>query len=156
MAICGVFVAFTYGFIWIGGKIGDEILGAKRTMFLGAVILMCSYASLGAASKATVFYSLAGVVVGNALFKANPSSLISKLFAKGDPTLDAAMTMYYMAINIGSLLATAFTPLIAQYLGWAWAFYLCAIGLFAGLVNYIMLRHWLRDIATEAGRVPLS
>ena len=40
---------------------------------------MCSYASLGAVTKATVFYSLAGVVVGNALFKDNPSSLISKL-----------------------------------------------------------------------------
>ena len=156
MVICGVFVSFTYGFIWLGGKIGDQVLGAKRTLFLGAVILMCSYASLGAATKATVFYSLAGVVVGNALFKANPSSLISKLFAKGDPALDAAMTMYYMAINVGSLCATAFTPLIAQNLGWNWAFYVCAMGLFAGLVNYLLLRHWLRNVATEAGKAPLS
>ena len=46
------------------------------------------------ATKATVFYSLAGVVVGSALFKANPSSLISKLFTKGDSALDSAMTMY--------------------------------------------------------------
>ena len=31
MVICGVFVSFTYGFIWLGGKIGDQVLGAKRT-----------------------------------------------------------------------------------------------------------------------------
>ena len=66
------------------------------------------------------------------------------------------MTMYYMAINVGSLFATAFTPLISQNLGWSWAFYVCAIGLFSGLINYLVLRHWMRNVATEAGKAPLS
>ena len=153
-AVFGAFFAFTYGFIWIGGKIGDEYFGAKRTLLLGAVILMLAYASLGAATKATVFYSLAGIVVGNALFKANPSSLISKLFDKGDPALDGAMTMYYMAINIGSFFSTLLTPIIAIQWGWDWAFYICAIGLVMGLCNYLMLRHWLGDVSTKAGQYP--
>ena len=50
------------------------------------------------------------VAIGGGLFKANPTSLISKLFEKGDPTLDGAMTLY-MAINIGSFVSMLLTPI---------------------------------------------
>ncbi|MDE4965962.1 POT-type proton-dependent oligopeptide transporter, partial [Francisella tularensis] len=57
---------------------------------------------LGSTDLKVVLYSLAGVAIGGGLFKANHTSLISKLFEKGDTSLDRAMTLYYMAINIGS------------------------------------------------------
>jgi proton-dependent oligopeptide transporter, POT family len=154
--IFGSFSAFVYGFIWIGGWIGDEYLGAKRTLVLGAIILMISYAALALANQYTIFYALSGIVVGNALFKANPSSLISKMYQKGDVALDGAMTLYYMAINIGSTLSMAITPMIAQKYGWSSAFWLCSFGLFIGLSNYFFYHQLLTTLSTKPEQGPLD
>jgi POT family proton-dependent oligopeptide transporter len=154
--VFGSFSAFVFGFVWVGGLIGDRYLGAKRTLLLGATILMIAYALLGSSDKNTVFYALSCIVVGNALFKANPSSLISKLYAKGDPALDGAMTLYYMAVNIGATISMALTPIIADHYGWGVAFWLCAFGLLLGIINYVTFAKAMRSVATDAGRKPLS
>lgn len=154
--IFGAFTAFVYGFVWIGGFIGDKYLGAKRTIVIGAAILMISYFALALSNMHTVFYALAGIIVGNTLFKANPSSLISKLYEKGDSALDSAMTMYYMAINIGSFVSMAITPILAKAIGWEYAFAFCGFGLFCALLNYFIFYHILEDVATEAGKEVLE
>ncbi len=154
--VFGSFSAFVYGFVWIGGWIGDKYLGAKRTLVLGVIVLMLAYIGLAFATYQTIFYALAGIVVGNALFKANPSSLISKMYAKGDVNLDGAMTLYYMAINVGAMLSMALTPIIAQQFGWAYAYGLCALGLFLGLANYFFYRHLLTSLNTDVELLPLN
>lgn len=147
--VFGSFSAFVYGFVWIGGWIGDKYLGAKRTMMLGGIVLMFAYAALALATRNTIFYALAGIVVGNALFKANPSSIISKMYAKGDTALDSAMTMYYMGVNLGAFFSMAITPIIAQNYGWGYAYGICSAGLFFGLLNYFFYRHLLDGLNTD-------
>jgi len=154
--VFGSFSAFVYGFIWIGGYLGDHYFGAKRTLFLGAIILMIAYALLGIADKHTVFYALALIVVGNTLFKANPSSLISKLYKKGDFRLDGAMTMYYMAVNIGAMISMGITPVIAENYGWGPAFLLCSLGLMLGILSFHFFKKQMQNLSTSAGECPLS
>lgn len=153
--VFGSFSAFVYGFVWLGGWIGDHYLGAKRTLQLGALMLFISYAALALSNTHTVFYALAGIVVGNALFKANPSNLISKMYHNDVAGLDGAMTLYYMAINLGSIFSIAATPILAQHFGWSVAFGLCSVGLFVGIMNYWVFSHYLRGLATRAGTLPL-
>jgi POT family proton-dependent oligopeptide transporter len=150
--IFGSFAAFVYGFVWIGGWIGDKYIGAKRTLLIGAIILMISYLSLGIADQDTIFYALGGIVVGNALFKANPSSLVSKIYNDDVQGLDAAMTVYYMAINIGSFVSMSITPIIADKFGWHWAFISCGLGLFLGILNYLVFYKHLANLSSAAGR----
>lgn len=154
--VFGSFSAFVFGFIWIGGWIGDKYLGAKRAIVLGAIILMLSYIGLALATRETIFYALAGIVVGNALFKANPSSLISKMYAKGDPALDGAMTLYYMGINLGAIFSMAITPIVAEKYGWSYAYGICALGLFLGLANFYVYRAVLRNLNTAVELKPLD
>lgn len=142
--IFGAFGALVYGFIWIGGWLGDQYLGAKQTLVLGAITLMLSYLGLALANYHTVFYALAGIVVGNALFKANIGSLISKLYAKTSNKLDKAITYLYMTNNIGSMFSMAITPVFAEKGHWRIAFCLSAIGLFLGLSNYFVHRYLLQ------------
>jgi proton-dependent oligopeptide transporter, POT family len=156
MYLFGTFAAFVYGFIWVGGYIGDHYLGAKRAIIIGAIILAISYASMAVATKGAVYFSLAGIVVGNALFKANPSSLISKLYKKGDTALDGAMTLYYMAINIGAFISMAITPIVAANFGWGYAFAICSIGLFLGTASFFMFYRVLDNVYTDAGKNPLK
>ena len=134
--IFGSFSAFVYGFVWIGGWIGDKYMGAKRTILIGGIILMLAYLSLALANKETIVYALGAIVVGNALFKANPTSLISKIYGKGNPALDGAITLYYVAINTGSLISMFLTPIIAHTYGWHYAFALCSLGLLLGIFKF--------------------
>ncbi len=154
--VFGSFSAFVYGFVWIGGYMGDSYLGTKRTMILGAIILMLSYTWLALSNPHTVFYALATIVIGNTLFKANSSALIAKMYRKGDPAFDGAMTMYYMAVNLGSLVSMFLTPIIADVWGWSYAFWLCAFGLFLGVINYFVCVRILDSLDTGADKEPLN
>ncbi|AJC48862.1 MFS transporter [Allofrancisella guangzhouensis] len=154
--IMGSFFAFTYGFVWIGGYLGDKVLGAKRSVILGSVILAASYCSFSFADKETIYYTLAGIIIGNAIFKANPSSLISKMFEKGDSRLDGAMTLYYMAINVGSLFSMSITPIIAEIWGYKYAFIVCGIGLIVGVIGFFYFYQKMQALYTNAGSKPLN
>ncbi|WP_150467888.1 oligopeptide:H+ symporter [Francisella sp. SYW-9] len=166
MLIFGSFSAFLYGGPLIGGWIGDNYLGAKRTIFIGAGLLAISYFCLsisanlsqvfGISEKAMVMYALAGVAIGGGLFKANPSSLISKLYDKGDPALDGAMTLYYMAINIGSFVSMLLTPIVAAKYGYMHAFFCSAFGMLLGLLSYTIFYPKIKHIMTEAGSRKMS
>jgi POT family proton-dependent oligopeptide transporter len=153
--VFGSFTAFVYGFIWIGGWLGDNYLGSKRTMILGAIILMLSYAALALSNAHTIFYALSGIIIGNALFKANPSALISKMYANNEPALDSAMTLYYMAVNLGSMVSMFLTPIIAEKYGWTKAFWLCSGGLALGLANYFVYYRLLADLNNPADRMKM-
>lgn len=166
MLIFGSFSALLYGGPLIGGWIGDNYLGAKRTIFIGAGILFLSYLSLsfgtviaqfiGNTEKTIVMYSLSGVAIGGGLFKANPTSLISKLFEKGDPALDGSMTLYYMAVNIGSFISMLITPIIAAKYGYLHAFLCSAFGMLLGIINYTIFYPKFKKITTDAGKQKMS
>lgn len=151
----GAFTAMVYGFVWVGGWLGDVYLGSKRTLILGAAILSCAYLALTFASRDLIFYALAGIVVGNALFKANPAALISKMYVKEDPAFVSAMTFYYVAVNLGALFSMALTPMIMQQIGVSHAFSVSALGLMIGLSLFIYHASALNHLHHDAGRKPL-
>lgn len=101
----GAYSALVYGMVVIGGYLGDRILGTKRTIVLGLVVLAMGYFSLAVTDKQHVFLALGLICVGNGLFKANPSNLLSKCYDDNDPRLHGGFTLYYMAINLGSMVA---------------------------------------------------
>ena len=154
--VFGSFAGLNYGFIWLGGFIGDKYLGAKRTIVIGALILFLGYCLLLLSSQTAVLYSLSCIVVGSALFKSNPTSLISKMYQDSDSKLDGAITMYYMAVNVGGGISMALIPILVQFYGWHSGFGVCAIGLVIALSTYTYFYGLLKNIATEAGSKKLK
>ncbi len=150
------FAALAYAFLSVGGYIGDKILGSKRTILLGALVLALGYLILGFNSQEYLFYGLGTIVAGNALFKSNPSSLISKLYAPDDHRIDGAFTMYYMAINTGSFAASLSSPLIAKYWGWNAAFFVSFCGLLVAMFSYMLFHKVLSKSGSEPDFKPLN
>lgn len=76
-------------------------------MVLGAIVLALGYFMTGISllKPEMIFIALGTIAVGNGLFKANPASLLSKCYPQKDPRLDGAFTLFYMSINVGSLLS---------------------------------------------------
>ncbi len=87
---------------------------------------------------------MAAIAVGNGLFKANPSSLLSTCYAKDDPRLDGAFTMYYMSVNIGSFFSMLATPWLAARYGWSTAFALSVVGMLITVVNFAFCQRWVK------------
>ncbi|HET7570046.1 MAG TPA: oligopeptide:H+ symporter [Gammaproteobacteria bacterium] len=142
--IWGAMVSMVYALTMVGGFIGDKVLGARRTMTLGAITLMIGYALLAIPSAATLFFAMGVISIGNGLFKVNPNNLVSRLYPNDPSKLDSTFTIYYMSINIGSLISIAATPIVANNFGWHVAFGVSAIGLALGLLNYFFMRRAVR------------
>lgn len=127
-------------------------------MVLGAVVLAAGYFATGLSlyQPNLIFFALGTIAVGNGLFKANPASLLSKCYPPKDPRLDGAFTLFYMSINIGSLLSLSLAPVIAERFGYTVTYYLCGIGLIFALLVYFCCRHMVRHIGSEPDTKPLN
>ena len=142
------FSALVYGLVAIGGWLGDKVLGTKRVIMLGAIVLAIGYGLVAWSGHdaAVVYMGMATIAVGNGLFKANPSSLLSTCYSKDDPRLDGAFTMYYMSINIGSFFSMLATPWLAAKFGWSVAFALSFVGMLITVVNFLFCRNWVKRL----------
>ncbi|WP_440137030.1 POT-type proton-dependent oligopeptide transporter, partial [Klebsiella pneumoniae] len=72
----GAFSALVYGFVAAGGWIGDKVIGTKRAITLGAIILMIGYVLLGMSTtkdhfggETLIYIAMGFITVGNGLFK---------------------------------------------------------------------------------------
>jgi POT family proton-dependent oligopeptide transporter len=150
----------------IGGWIGDKVLGTKRCMVLGAMILALGYALMAVPTDNTwfLFGALGVVVVGNGLFKPNNANLVRKVYEGDDSKIDSAFTIYYMAVNVGSTFSMLATPWIKDYvnatygnaLGWHVAFAVCSVGLVIGLLNVMLMRKTIAHIGSLPDERPLE
>ncbi len=163
--VWGAAAALIYVAPAIGGWVGDKVLGSRRTMLLGAVILALGYSMMVIPGENVwfLFYSLGVIVVGNGLFKANAGNLVRKIYEGDDSKIDSAFTIYYMAVNLGAMISQLLTPWLKDYvndhygnqLGWHIAFAVCAIGLALGLANYALMRRTMAHIGSEPDEEPL-
>lgn len=152
----GAFAALVYAFISVGGFIGDKLLGTKRTMLLGAIVLAIGYALLAYNPDVTLYYAMGTIIAGNMLFKANPSSLVSKLYRADDHRIDSAFTMYYMSINVGSFISMILCPIVQERWGYSPAFLVCSIGLILAIGAYLVFGRVLSGIGSDPDSKPMN
>ena len=103
--IYGAYTALIYATGIFGGAIADRILGFRRSIVLGGLIMAAGCLLLVLRDKDMFLLGLSLLIVGNGLFKPNISSLVGKLYPINDPRRDAGFTIFYMGINMGALLA---------------------------------------------------
>lgn len=149
-ATFGAFSALLYGLVALGGYLGDRVLGTKRTLVLGLVVLALGYLALAVTDKQHMYYALALICVGCGLFKSNPSHLLAKTYAPHDPRLHTGFTLYYMAINLGAIVALFAGPALSSLYGYPYAYFASFLGILLGLANYVFQRKHLVGIETLA------
>jgi POT family proton-dependent oligopeptide transporter len=164
--VWGAAAALIYATPAVGGWIGDKLIGTRRTMRIGAVVLTLGYALLWLPTNSEYFLYLAlgVIIVGNGMFKPNSGNLVRKIYEGDDTRIDSAFTMYYMAVNIGSMISMTLTPWIRNYVGarygdsagWHTAFGVCSIGLILGLINYAFMSRALAHIGSPADDLPVK
>jgi len=154
--IYGAFSALLYGFVGLGGWCGERILGASTTLLLGLLVMLLGYLGLTFASVEAFFPSLAGVCIGNALFKANPATILGKIYHDQPEKLHSAFTIFYMTVNLGALSALIIGPFLSHHLGYRYAFFASALGIFIAccvvMINKIKLREVTQELQMFQGK----
>ncbi|HEX2146012.1 MAG TPA: oligopeptide:H+ symporter [Glycomyces sp.] len=136
-----------------GGWLADRILGPRRGVLIGGIIIMFGHISMAIPVKnpATVFFGLFLVVAGSGLLKPNISVMVGKLYDDDtDARRDAGFSVFYMGINLGAFLGILITPYLAGEDRWHLGFGAAAVGMALGLLWYV--RGWPR--LTHAGIGP--
>ncbi len=151
------FSAMVYILPSVGGYLGDKVIGTKRAILLGAIFLALGYMCLSIPfiSNQNLLIPLAIIAVGNGFFKANPSSLLSKVYEKTGHNLDSGFTLYYMAINIGALISMNLTPILSAHFGWHTGFLVCFLGLLVAIISFFVFRRTSAQYGSEPDRKPL-
>ncbi len=90
-----------------------------------------------------LFLALSLIIVGVGFLKANISTVVGALYEEGDARRDGGFTIFYVGINLGSLLATAACSYLGYNYGWAYGFGLAGIGMLAGLATFLLGQSWL-------------
>jgi POT family proton-dependent oligopeptide transporter len=151
--IYALYVSSVYLLSVPGGWVADRVLGLRRTVFIGGVIIMLGHICLAVPSLTTFYLGLALIATGTGLLKSNISVLVGKLYTPEDVRRDAGYSIYYMGINTGALIAPLVTGWLAQgesfkrilasagiapENSWHWGFGAAAVGMFLGLVQYTL------------------
>ncbi|MFJ1267813.1 peptide MFS transporter [Legionella lytica] len=129
-ALVGSFTALTYLSPVVGGWIADKLIGQKRAVLLGAIVLFISYCLLSSVDSVSVLTaSLAGIAVGTGLLKPNISSLLGNEYLQGSARRESGFTIFYMGITSGIILGTTLPSILNEHFGWTASFTSAAIGM---------------------------
>jgi POT family proton-dependent oligopeptide transporter len=154
----GAYTGLVYATPLLGGMLADRILGYRRAIILGGILMAIGEFALAAPGfgwmpkTLTYFYGgLALIIIGNGFFKPNISTMVGTLYKPGDARRDSAFTIFYMGINIGATAA----PLICGYVGETWGYHygflIAGIGMVLGLLSFITFQGMLGEKGLPPG-----
>jgi proton-dependent oligopeptide transporter, POT family len=151
--IYGVYTASVYLANIPGGWLADRVLGQRRAVLYGGILIASGHYALAVPAAATFYLGLLLIILGTGLLKPNISVIVGQLYGTQDTRRDSAFSLFYMGINLGAFLG----PIIAGYLvqnegfraqlaswgmdpnsAWHWGFGAAGVGMTLGLVQYVL------------------
>jgi proton-dependent oligopeptide transporter, POT family len=131
----GMYTAFVYLTPFFGGWLADKVLGQRKAVVIGGVVIAIGQFLL--MSPALFLPGLLCLILGNGCFKPNISTQVGGLYPKGDPRRDRAFTIFYMGINLGAFFSPLICGTLGQVYGWQYGFGAAGVGMIGGLLFYL-------------------
>lgn len=158
--IYGMYTALVYLTPLFGGMLADRVLGQRKAVVIGGVLMAIGQFLLAAESM--FLLGLLFLILGNGSFKPNLATQVGSLYPPGDPRLDRAYSIYYMGVNLGAFFAPLVCGTLGQKFGWAYGFSAAGVGMVCGLLFYLWGQKFLakdlltRSQETHKEKVPLT
>lgn len=159
----GATQAFVYAFTFVGGLFADKILGFRKSLFWGGLLMIVGSLILATNPHDFFFLGISFTVVGTGFFKPNISTMVGKLYRSGDSRTDAGFSLFYAGINLGALLGgylciaigkgEMLSHLIPEDKRWNVAFGLAAIVMIISLINFIFTQRSLGPIGLQPQKI---
>ena len=137
-AIYGLYTAMVYLLSLPGGWFADRIVGQRRAVLFGGILITAGEFCLVAPSLTPFYCGLALLILGTGLLKANVSTIVGQLYKPDDHRRDAGFSIFYMGINIGALISPLACGWVGEKISWRLGFGVAGIGMLAGLIQYVL------------------
>jgi proton-dependent oligopeptide transporter, POT family len=144
--IYGAYTGSVYLMSIPGGWIADNVLGTRRAVFVGGVIIALGHFSMAVPTSWTFYSGLILIVLGTGLLKPNVSAIVGSLYNENDQRRDAGFSIFYMGINLGAFLAPLITAYLGEKINWHMGFGAAGIGMTFGLIQYVAGRDRLAHV----------
>ena len=155
----GATQAFVYAFTFVGGLFADKILGFRKSLFWGGLLMIVGSLILAIDPHQFFFLGISFTVVGTGFFKPNISSMVGQLYKSNDNRTDAGFSLFYAGINIGAFIGgyvciavgkgDMFSSFIPEDKRWNFAFGFAALVMIISLVNFIFTQRSLGPIGLQ-------
>jgi POT family proton-dependent oligopeptide transporter len=152
----GATQAWVYAFTFIGGLFADKILGLRKSLFWGGILMIIGSVILAVDPKNFFFIGLGFTIVGTGFFKPNISSMVGQLYRDGDPRRDAGFSFFYMGVNLGALIGgyiciavaegSLWQSLVPESLRWNVGFGFAAVVMIISLLTFTQTQKSLGSI----------
>jgi POT family proton-dependent oligopeptide transporter len=152
----GATQAWVYAFTFIGGLFADKILGLRKSLFWGGILMILGSIILAIDPKNLFFIGISFTIVGTGFFKPNISSMVGQLYKEGDPRRDAGFSFFYMGVNLGALLGgyvciavaegSMWQSIVPEHLRWNVGFGFAAIVMIISLLTFTQTQKTLSTI----------
>ncbi len=133
--IWGLYTGLVYFTPIFGGLLADRVLGQRRTVVIGAVLMAIGHFMM--AVEQLFLFALLALILGSGCFKPNISTQVGGLYAPGDPRRDRAYSIFYVGINVGAFLAPLICGTLGEEVGWHYGFAAAGVGMCIGLCIYL-------------------
>ena len=148
-AVYGLYTSMVYMTALPGGWIADRLIGQRRAVLYGGILIASGHFSMAFPSITTFYLGLFLIVIGTGLLKPNVSVIVGQLYTPDDNRRDAGYSIFYMGINLGAFVA----PLVCGYLGqrvnWHAGFAAAGAGMVLGLIQYMMGARYLGNAGMD-------
>lgn len=142
LALYGWYTMLVYVMSIPGGLIADRLIGQKWSVGIGAILLTMGHGVLAIDAMWAFYTGLGLIILGVGMLKPNISTMVGGLYKANDIRRDKGFSIYYIGINLGSFLASLSVGLVAKEYGWHWGFGLAGIGMFFGLIVYLIGQYY--------------
>ncbi len=132
-----------------GGIIADKILGQKKSVMIGGLLLVAGHGILSIEEMWAFYSGLALIISGVGMLKPNISTLVGGLYKQGDERRDKGFSIFYIGINVGAALASLVVAVVADTYGWHAGFGLAAIGMVFGQAVYMFGQKYIAHVGNK-------
>src|SRR6186713_1224405 len=136
-AVYGAYTALVYMTPFFGGMLADRLLGARRAVVLGGLLMAAGHLVMAVQTDVAFYGALALLIAGNGFFKPNISTIVGSLYPPGSPRRDGGFTLFYMGINLGAAMSPLLCGYIGETYGWHYGFGLATIGMLTGVAVFV-------------------
>jgi POT family proton-dependent oligopeptide transporter len=152
----GATQAFVYAFTFIGGLFADKILGYRKSLFWGGLLMIAGSIILAINPQQFFFFGISFTIIGTGFFKPNISTIVGKLYKDDDHRRDAGFSLFYAGVNLGALIGgyiciavangSLWTSIVPAHLRWNIAFGFAAVVMVVSLLTFTKTQKSLGDI----------
>ncbi len=152
----GATQAFVYAFTFIGGLFADKLLGYRKSLFWGGLLMIIGSIILAIDPQHFFFFGISFTIIGTGFFKPNISTIVGKLYADDDPRRDAGFSLFYAGVNLGALIGgyiciavangSLWASLVPAALRWNVAFGFAAVVMLVSLITFTQTQKSLGEI----------